>query len=44
MLKPEFVTVQDPTNANCGQCHGLVHTDAKTPRHLTTENHHGLTR
>ena len=37
-LKPEFVTVQDPTNANCGQCHGLVHTDAKTPVTLTTEN------
>ncbi len=30
-LKPEFVTLQAPTNANCGQCHGLVHTDAKTP-------------
>ena len=36
LLKPEFVTVQDPTNANCGQCHGLVHTDAKTPVTLTT--------
>lgn len=37
-LKAEFVTVQDPTNANCGQCHGLVHTDAKTPVSLTTED------
>ena len=37
-LKPEFVTVQDPTNANCGQCHGLVHTDAKTPVTLTPKN------
>ena len=24
-LLQEFVTIQDPTNANCGQCHGLVH-------------------
>lgn len=24
-LRQEFVTIQDPTNANCGQCHGLVH-------------------
>jgi len=30
------LTVQDPTNANCGQCHGLVHTDTKTPVALTT--------
>lgn len=30
-LKPEFVLVQDPANANCGQCHGLVHTDARAP-------------
>lgn len=37
-LKPEFVTVQDPTNANCGQCHGLVHTDAETPVTLTSES------
>ncbi len=34
LLKPEFVTVQDPSNANCGQCHGLVHTDAETPLSL----------
>ncbi len=31
LLKPQFVTVQDPTDDNCGQCHGLVHTDAETP-------------
>ncbi len=34
LLKPEFITVRDPSNANCGQCHGLVHTDAKTPLSL----------
>ncbi len=27
----ENVTVQDPTNENCGACHGLVHTDIQTP-------------
>jgi thiosulfate reductase cytochrome b subunit len=26
LLKPEFVTVQDPANANCAQCHGDAHT------------------
>lgn len=25
MLKQEFVRIQDPTNENCGQCHGTVH-------------------
>ncbi len=30
-LTPEFVRVQDPTNDNCGLCHGLVHVDARTP-------------
>ncbi len=24
-LKPEFVSIQDPTNQNCAQCHGVVH-------------------
>jgi thiosulfate reductase cytochrome b subunit len=24
-LKPEFVRIQDPTNQNCAQCHGVVH-------------------
>ena len=27
----EYVTVQDPSNDNCGACHGLVHTDVQTP-------------
>lgn len=31
LLKPEYVRLQDPTNANCGTCHGVVHTDLKTP-------------
>lgn len=35
VLLPEYVRVQDPTNANCAQCHGLVHTDAGTPLTLT---------
>ena len=26
-LEPPYVTIQDPSNANCAQCHGLVHTD-----------------
>lgn len=30
-LLPAYVRVQDPTNANCAQCHGLVHTDIATP-------------
>lgn len=28
---PTVLTPQDPTNANCGQCHGVVHTDTATP-------------
>ena len=28
-LRPEFVTVSDPTAANCGSCHGVVHTAAE---------------
>lgn len=31
LLKPEYVRLQDPTNANCGTCHGVVHTDLRTP-------------
>jgi len=34
-LLPEFINVQDPSNENCGQCHGLVHVDAQTPTMLT---------
>jgi len=30
-LKPEFVKIQDPTNANCAACHGEVHTDTTQP-------------
>jgi thiosulfate reductase cytochrome b subunit len=30
-LAPEFVTIQDPTNENCAQCHGLVHSDLEQP-------------
>ena len=27
-LLPTFVSIQDPANENCGQCHGTVHLDA----------------
>jgi thiosulfate reductase cytochrome b subunit len=30
-LAPGFVTVQAPTDANCAQCHGVVHTSAAAP-------------
>ena len=30
-LKEEYITLQDPSNENCSQCHGLVHIDAQTP-------------
>jgi thiosulfate reductase cytochrome b subunit len=30
LLLPEYITLQDPGNDNCAQCHGLVHMDAKT--------------
>jgi thiosulfate reductase cytochrome b subunit len=30
-VKAEFITIQEPSNKNCGQCHGLVHVDAQTP-------------
>jgi thiosulfate reductase cytochrome b subunit len=30
-LRQEFVQIQDPTNDNCGQCHGLVHDDVEDP-------------
>ncbi|MER2598672.1 MAG: cytochrome b/b6 domain-containing protein [Caldilineales bacterium] len=26
-LKQQFVRIQDPTNENCGLCHGTIHTD-----------------
>ncbi|MBK9749500.1 MAG: cytochrome b/b6 domain-containing protein [Chloroflexi bacterium] len=31
LLKPEFVTIQDPRSDNCGACHGQVHLDNQTP-------------
>ena len=31
LLEAGLVNVQDPTNANCGNCHGVVHTDLNTP-------------
>jgi thiosulfate reductase cytochrome b subunit len=30
-----YVSIQDPTNENCAQCHGLVHTDPQQPLTLT---------
>jgi thiosulfate reductase cytochrome b subunit len=30
-LKQEYVQIQDPTNQNCAQCHGVVHTDREAP-------------
>jgi thiosulfate reductase cytochrome b subunit len=30
-LKSELLTPQEPADENCGQCHGLVHSDAQTP-------------
>ncbi len=27
-VKADFVQIQDPTNENCAQCHGVVHTDS----------------
>jgi thiosulfate reductase cytochrome b subunit len=39
-LRPAYVTVQDPTPAQCGACHGTVHTDATPllPSALTDGN------
>lgn len=34
-LKSEFVFIQDPSNQNCGQCHGLVHDSDQSPLTLT---------
>ncbi|MCO5186640.1 MAG: cytochrome b/b6 domain-containing protein [Anaerolineae bacterium] len=30
-LLSDYVTVRDPSDTNCAQCHGLVHTDSQTP-------------
>lgn len=34
-VREDLILIQDPTDANCGQCHGLVHSDAQTPMTLT---------
>lgn len=34
-LDQPFITIQDPSNQNCAQCHGLVHTDKESPLSLT---------
>jgi thiosulfate reductase cytochrome b subunit len=34
-LLPDFINVKDPTNENCGLCHGLVHVEPQTPTTLT---------
>ncbi len=30
-VKAENIQIQEPSNQNCGLCHGLVHVDAQTP-------------
>ncbi len=30
-IKPEYIQIQDPTNQNCGLCHGLVHDNVEDP-------------
>jgi len=30
-LLPDFVTIQDPTNDNCAQCHGVIHAGSQEP-------------
>lgn len=30
-LQPDYVLIQDPTNNNCGLCHGLVHDNIEDP-------------
>ncbi|MGB2965603.1 MAG: cytochrome b/b6 domain-containing protein [Anaerolineales bacterium] len=30
-LNPDYVQIQDPTNSNCGLCHGLVHDNVEDP-------------
>ena len=34
-LQAEFINVKDPTNENCGLCHGLVHVEPQTPTMLS---------
>ncbi len=35
-VKREYLTPTDPTNANCGQCHGLVFTAGDSPRTISS--------
>ncbi len=45
-LAAEFVTVQDPSNENCGLCHGMTHNDPNeilTAPEYTVENWETLT-
>jgi thiosulfate reductase cytochrome b subunit len=37
-LLPNYISIQDPTNENCGACHGTVHTDLQTPLTLETSD------
>lgn len=37
-LLPQYITIQDPTNTNCAQCHGLVQVDTQTPLTLPACN------
>ncbi|MBE0690244.1 MAG: cytochrome b/b6 domain-containing protein, partial [Anaerolineae bacterium] len=34
-VREDLILVQDPADQNCGQCHGVVHSDAQTPLTLT---------
>jgi thiosulfate reductase cytochrome b subunit len=34
-LTDTFVNIQDPSDENCAQCHGLVHVDSQTPLALS---------
>jgi thiosulfate reductase cytochrome b subunit len=40
-LLKDFVTIQDPSNENCGQCHGIVESDPQTP---VTLDHLGVSQ
>ena len=37
-LKSEYIFIQDPTNQNCVQCHGAIHTNPDIPLVLETCN------
>ncbi len=34
-LQPTLINVKDPSNENCGLCHGLVHVEPQTPTTLS---------